>query len=315
MTVITGEKKQSLNPILQATLKNPLNAYMLIGDDEETLKQALLFGASLKCHDGGCLKCPVCLQVLEMQNPDVMVFERSGAYLSADDARKIVALSKRTPKSGKFQILIVTEVHLLTDAAPILLKTVEEPPETTVMILLTTHLEPKLETLKSRCLQVKIKQKPTQVNQIDTSSSSILKNLNGTSIGITNAVNEYFSNIESNIAALKESQRSEIEEFKGSVEMQGKGNMTLLRLFEEQQKRQVRKARNLSQRAILSGLQKVIMSPVYDGILSDSKESVDFGGRFKAVDRINIYLKNLDRNPNDNLQITALFIDLSEIFS
>ncbi len=304
-----------LNPILRATLDSPLNSYMLIGDEIETLTQALTFGAMLKCHDGGCLSCDVCKQALDRQHPDVVVFERSGPYLSAEDARNIVTLSKRTSKTGGYLVIIVSEIHLAADAAPILLKTVEEPPQTTIIFLLTTHLEPKLDTLKSRCVQIRIKHNHVSEYQTDTSSSKIIQNLDGTPVGITHAVEDYFSNIEANIAALKAAQQIDLDEFKNSVQMQGKGNSTLLKLFEEQQKRQLRKARNSSQKQILLGLQNEIMSTVTENIKLNLRNTVDVGGRLKAVDRINLYLKNLDRNPNDNLQITALFIDLSQIFA
>jgi DNA polymerase-3 subunit delta' len=51
-------------------------------------------------------------------------------------------------------VLLVPDVHLASKAAPALLKTVEEPPPSTVFVLLADDLPPGLTTIVSRCVQV-----------------------------------------------------------------------------------------------------------------------------------------------------------------
>jgi DNA polymerase-3 subunit delta' len=51
-------------------------------------------------------------------------------------------------------VLLVPDVHLAGKAAPALLKTVEEPPPSTVFVLLADDLPPGLATIVSRCVQV-----------------------------------------------------------------------------------------------------------------------------------------------------------------
>ncbi len=50
---------------------------------------------------------------------------------------------------------MVTDVHLATVAAPALLKTVEEPPPSTVFVLVADDLPPSLATIVSRCVQIR----------------------------------------------------------------------------------------------------------------------------------------------------------------
>jgi len=80
--------------------------------------------------------------------------ERTGASLDVDDAREITARAHRRPLESARQVLLVPDVHLAAKAAPALLKTVEEPPPSTVFILLADDLPPGLATIVSRCVQV-----------------------------------------------------------------------------------------------------------------------------------------------------------------
>jgi DNA polymerase-3 subunit delta' len=80
--------------------------------------------------------------------------ERVGAALSIDDARRLVTLAQRRPLECDRQVLVVTDVHLAERSAPALLKTVEEPPPTTVFVLLAEDVPPELTTVASRCVEV-----------------------------------------------------------------------------------------------------------------------------------------------------------------
>ncbi len=304
-----------LDSVLRATMEAPFNAYMLIGDEDETLMQALLFSAGLKCQFGGCLTCNICKLILAKDHPDVVVFERSGPTLSAQDARQIVTLSKRSPKSGKFQILIIPEAHLMNEANPILLKTIEEPPPTTIFFLLATHVEAKMDTLRSRCILVKIRKKAVSESKYVDTVLKILHYLDGTVTGVDSAVTSYFACIEENIDLVKLSQQSQMDEFKNSIQMQGKGNTTLLKLFDDQQKREIRKFKNDVQKNIMVTLQHIIADQTKEQIDNLGSNSMDVAGKFEIIKSINRYIKNLERNPNDALQVTSLFIELSELLN
>ena len=58
------------------------------------------------------------------------------------------------PSGGSRQVLVVDDVHLAGKAVPALLKTVEEPPPTTVFVLLADNTPPELDTIVSRCVTI-----------------------------------------------------------------------------------------------------------------------------------------------------------------
>ncbi len=68
--------------------------------------------------------------------------------------RQVVALAQRRPLAAARQVIVVLEMHLVLDRAPVLLKTLEEPPGQTVFILLADELTPDLTTIASRCAEV-----------------------------------------------------------------------------------------------------------------------------------------------------------------
>jgi DNA polymerase-3 subunit delta' len=80
--------------------------------------------------------------------------ERTGATMKVDSARELIGLAQRRPLEGDRQVLVVTDLHLAGTAAPALLKTVEEPPPSTVFVLLADTVPPELVTVASRCVQI-----------------------------------------------------------------------------------------------------------------------------------------------------------------
>ena len=106
------------------------------------------------CPDGGCGACSTCRRVLAGTHPDLVMVERSGASLSIDDARSVGARAQRRPLEASRQVLVVTDIHLALLSAPALLKTIEEPPPSTVFVLVGDELLPELATIASRCVEV-----------------------------------------------------------------------------------------------------------------------------------------------------------------
>jgi DNA polymerase-3 subunit delta' len=138
---------------LRAAAAQPVHAYLFVGPaGHGGLAAAHAFAASLLCPDRGCGVCEVCTATLAGRYPDLHVVRRSGAQLSVDDARRVVALAQRRPLQSSRQVVIVPDVHLGERAAPALLKTLEEPPGATVFILLADQLTPDLATVTSRCV-------------------------------------------------------------------------------------------------------------------------------------------------------------------
>jgi DNA polymerase-3 subunit delta' len=140
---------------LKAAAVNPVHAYLFRGPEGNGgLAAAHGFAAALLCPTGGCGVCATCRGALAGTDPDLHVVRRSGASLSKETMRQVVALAQRRPLAAARQVIMVLEMHLVLDRAPVLLKTLEEPPGQTVFILLADELTPDLTTIASRCAEV-----------------------------------------------------------------------------------------------------------------------------------------------------------------
>jgi DNA polymerase III subunit delta' len=140
---------------LRASARRPVHAYLLVGPPgvgQEALVRG--FAAAVLCPDGGCGVCSTCRRTLAGVHPDLVEVHRSGAALSVADARRVVALAQRRPLEGHRQVVVVTDLHLARLAAPVLLKTLEEPAGDTVFLLTADLVPPELVTVASRCVRV-----------------------------------------------------------------------------------------------------------------------------------------------------------------
>jgi DNA polymerase-3 subunit delta' len=144
--------------VMRACVASPVHAYLLVGPPGSGLSEAgVALSAALLCPQGGCGTCSHCRAALERLHPDFVIYERKGASLSVPQAQEAVQRSLRSPRAAARQVLMLTELHLVEDAVPVLLKAVEEPPETTVFVLLAEDLPPELATIASRCARVTLR--------------------------------------------------------------------------------------------------------------------------------------------------------------
>lgn len=101
-----------------------------------------------------CGVCKSCLQADSNNHPDVRFIVHEKASIGVDDIRdQLVNDITIKPYSSKHKIYIVPDANKMTEQAQnALLKTIEEPPEYAVVILLTETADTLLETIQSRCI-------------------------------------------------------------------------------------------------------------------------------------------------------------------
>ncbi len=137
---------------LQAAARLPVHAYLFVGPTGTgKMAAARGFAAALL---GGAEDADVARRVRTGSHPDVTVVEREGPYITVEAAAQVARLAARSPAAGDRKILILVDFHLVREAGPALLKTVEEPPESTFLVILAEYLPPELVTIASRCVRV-----------------------------------------------------------------------------------------------------------------------------------------------------------------
>ena len=97
------------------------------------------------------LKSESVLDIIEGKSMDVIEID-GASNRGIDEIRELRENIKFMPVSGKFKVIIIDEVHMLTvQAFNALLKTLEEPPQHVKFILATTDVHKVPQTIISRC--------------------------------------------------------------------------------------------------------------------------------------------------------------------
>ena len=139
--------------------------------EEGVGKEALArtFAAGLQCQsesaDKPCKECVSCRQMESGNQPDVIWVTREKASLGVDEIREQLCNTMDIkPFSSPYKIYLVPEAEKMTEAAQnALLKTIEEPPEYGIVILMTSNISALLPTIQSRCLTMEFRPLSTAV--------------------------------------------------------------------------------------------------------------------------------------------------------
>ena len=124
---------------------------------------ARVFAMALQCEKGEvepCGECHSCKQALSNNQPDIIYVshEKPGTIGVEDIRTQINGDIDVKPYSSPRKIYIMNEGEKMTvQAQNALLKTLEEPPEYAVILILTTQLEALLPTILSRCVVLNMK--------------------------------------------------------------------------------------------------------------------------------------------------------------
>ncbi len=141
---------------LRAALGRPVHAYLFVGPSGTGSRQAArAFAGDLLAGDSTGEVAARHRRLARLEaHPDLIVVEREGPFITVAQAQDIVKRAVRSPVEGAVKVLLLTEFHLVDRAAPMLLKTIEEPPPSTVFVILADEISPELVTIASRCAVV-----------------------------------------------------------------------------------------------------------------------------------------------------------------
>jgi DNA polymerase-3 subunit gamma/tau len=144
------------------TLRNAIeqgkvhHAYLFVGSrGTGKTSMAKMLAACLNCVNGPtidpCGVCESCVSIASATSMDVIEMD-AASNNSVDDIRELRDSVQYAPVSGRYKIYILDEAHMLSAAAwNAFLKTLEEPPPSTIFVLATTEAQRVMPTVVDRC--------------------------------------------------------------------------------------------------------------------------------------------------------------------
>ena len=127
---------------------------------------ARILARALNCDDGPtdspCGTCAPCTDIITGNSSDVQEID-AASRTGVNDIRAVIEAIRYAPSPGKHRIFVIDEVHQLSSAAfNALLKTLEEPPPSSLFVLATTNPEKMPATILSRCQRYDLRLFTTQ---------------------------------------------------------------------------------------------------------------------------------------------------------
>jgi DNA polymerase-3 subunit delta' len=143
------------------------HAYLFTGPPGAGKRDAALgLASALNCLEApgeGCDRCGACDRIAQGLHPDVVTMAREGAaqIIPIETVREVITRTALPPHEARVRVFIVDEATALQGAAAnAMLKTLEEPPRSTMFILSTVAPDQLLPTIRSRCQRVSFAPRP-----------------------------------------------------------------------------------------------------------------------------------------------------------
>ncbi len=336
---------------LQAAVDSPVHAYLLVGPEGSgTREAARAFAADLLSHELDQVESERARHLAGAEaHPAMIVVERDGASIDAKQSREVVRQSSLSPSEGQRQVFVLVDFHLVGDAAAILLKSIEEPPPSTVFVILAEELPPHLATIASRCVQIDFAAVPMQVlrdrlvfegispevaeQAAQAAGGSLYRGrllardpavgarrdawyrapaqLDGTGATACALADELLAMIDGVMEPLQQQQAEELAAYQDTFEVAGvKLLKGDLKKMEDRHKREQRRVRTDELRSGLA----VLLWQYRDAAARDSGVGSSAAADFlTAAEEVQALCASLVFNPRESLALQALFMSLPRL--
>lgn len=200
---------------------NVLHSYLFLGKEgigkkeiaKEIAKEILCLTKDEECN------CKSCIRFDSQNHPDIKIINEESETIKINTVREMIQTVYEKPILSDKKIYIINDCDKMTkEAQNSLLKTLEEPPEYIVIILIASNSDMILNTIKSRCTKIvfdKLKEKEIKeiLNNTEFNNIKISENMYdffdgsiGKALQILE-IKEQYENIEEFISKIKNSSK------------------------------------------------------------------------------------------------------------
>lgn len=184
---VIGQEK-AINIIRRTLARDRVpSAYLFAGESGIGKKlTAINLAKAINClkdpeHIDACDVCPSCRKIDATTHPDFLAITPEKGEIRVGEIRAVEDALSFRPYEGKRKVVIINDSDTMNQsAANAFLKTLEEPPDESLLILITAHPDRLPETIRSRC---------SRINFIPLSADAC-KNVIRTVLGENNRVPE-----------------------------------------------------------------------------------------------------------------------------
>ncbi len=340
---------------LRTALRSPVPAYLFVGPAGSGKRRAAreFAGALFARGDGapgdalGEAATEEARRHLRLAraetHPDLVVVERTGATITAEQAREVVRVASTSPVEAEVKVLLLVDFHLVGGQAAIVLKAVEEPPPSTVFVILAEDVPPELVTIASRCVRIDFHAVPVSMIEADLIAAGvddttarvaaeasggdltrarllvedpglvrrrqawagIADRLDGTGARVADLVDTLIGLADEAAKVLEVRHGAELAELEERVSHFGERGSGR-RALADRQKRELRRVRVDEFRGGLSALGAHLRDELSAGRLPP-------GAVVEALELLAGAARDLSANPNERLLLSALLLRLGEV--
>jgi DNA polymerase-3 subunit delta' len=300
---------------LRAAAASPVHAYLLVGTGDDKRAAALAFSAELLAAglEGADRERAVEL-ALDGHHPDLVVIEPdSNIFRGTADrqqgespAQRMMNEAITSPREGARKVVVAVDFHLANDVAiGRLLKVIEEPPPSTVLVLLEDFVPPEQTTIASRCVRIDLRAAATMaVAAHEELWMSIPRRLDGTGARVHELVGEVQAALTEAEDVVRAAHAVEVEALREDIQL-GRQPRGELRRREDANKRTLRRQRTVQLRLGLAAL-----AVRYRDRLGTAERPAPLVASLQAIQDA---AEALERNPIEELLLEALLLRLEPV--
>jgi DNA polymerase-3 subunit delta' len=255
-------------------------------------------------------------------HPDVVEIDPPANQIRIEDAQTIIDEAYRSPIEGARKVILVFDAERLNDtAANKLLKTLEEPPPTAVLVLVTAGADQLLATIRSRCQRVDFayRERVPDARLVPVRDACIAAaaTLDGTGASVAEQIDAIQEALREATAELEAAQAEETIRLEAELEAAGFADRTRRAQLRRLADRHRRTHRYFRTEAIVEGI--TALEAVYRDVLAPNSRPLTSGPRLvldpracsRALDACRAARQALmEHNPNETLLLERLLLHL-----